>query len=177
MSQPPRTAAPMPTRTADASPPAAPAFTLSRNPFGQLVLHDAGGQEHVGVTAVRAYPLSAPGTGLSIMGTDGHELAWVDDPAQLPAESRHLIEQALAQRDVMPVIQRIVQVASFATPSRWEIDTDRGRTSLTLKAEEDIRRLPGGALLITDAHGLHFSVTDVKALDKASRKILDRFMA
>jgi hypothetical protein len=41
----------------------------------------------------------------------------------------------------MPVITRIVSVASFATPSTWQVETDRGTATLVLKGEEDIRRL------------------------------------
>ena len=56
------------------------------------------------------------------------------------------------------------------------MDTDRGPTRLTLKAEEDIRRLSAGSLLITAAHGVQFLVRDMAALDKASRRILDHFL-
>ena len=45
-----------------------------------------------------------------------------------------------------------------------------------LKAEEDIRRLEGGALLIASAHGVQFRIPDAKTLDRASRKLLERFL-
>ena len=54
--------------------------------------------------------------------------------------------------------------------------TDKGRTTFTLKGEEDIRRLATWTLLITDSHGLRFYLKDIQALDKNSRKILDRFL-
>jgi spore germination protein YaaH len=54
--------------------------------------------------------------------------------------------------------------------------TDRGATQFVLKAEEDIRRLLGAMLIITDSHGLRFYVTDMQQLDKHSRRILDRFL-
>jgi hypothetical protein len=44
-----------------------------------------------------------------------------------------------------------------------------------LKAEEDIRRLPGGQLLIASATGVQF-VAERFALDKASRRLLERFL-
>jgi hypothetical protein len=76
----------------------------------------------------------------------------------------------------MPVIERIVSVGSFATPSTWEVDTDRGRTTFVLKGEEDIRRLAAPALLIADSHGIQFLIRDRRALDQHSRRILDRFL-
>jgi hypothetical protein len=78
----------------------------------------------------------------------GHELAWIDQLGDLPDELRTLVEAELAQREFMPVITRIVGVASFATPSAWQVETDRGPASFVLKGEEDIRRLTPPALLI-----------------------------
>ena len=46
-------------------------FQLERDAFGRLVLIDAEGQRHEGIVPVRAFPLSAPGEGLSLVGADG----------------------------------------------------------------------------------------------------------
>jgi len=151
-------------------------FQLSRNAFGRLVLTDAQGQDHVGVTPVRAFPLSAPGEGLSLVGPDGHELVWLNSIALLPEAARGLLQQELAVREFTPCIERLISVSSFATPSSWRVRTDRGELSFVLKAEEDIRRLPGGGLLISSAEGLQLSVRDRFALDRPSRKLLDRFL-
>ena len=75
----------------------------------------------------------------------------------------------------MPVIEKIVKVSTFATPSIWDIETDRGPTRIRLKGEEDIRRIAGNILLISDANGLQFLIKDSTALDKGSKKLLDRF--
>ena len=54
---------------------------------------------------------------------------------------------------------------------------DRGPTQFVLKGEEDIRRLEGRRkLMIASEEGIHFLVPDVQALDKASRKLLERFL-
>ncbi len=155
----------------------APAFPkLTRNRFGRLVLTDAHGVHHEGVVPVRAHPISAPDEGISLVGTDGHELAWVDDLTQLPEIPRQLLTEELASRDFLPHIQRIKTVSTFSTPSRWDVVTDRGDASFILKTEEDIRRLADGRLLIASSHGLQFVVADKLALDKGSRKLLDRFL-
>ena len=149
---------------------------LSRNPFGQLVLTDGQGQDHVGVVPVRAHPISAPDEGLSLVGVDGHELAWVERLSALPAAPRELLEAELASRDFLPRVLRLVSVSTFSTPSRWQVETDRGAVTFILRTEEDIRRLPEGRLLIASSHGLQFIVEDRFALDKASRRLLDRFL-
>jgi len=153
-----------------------PSFELERDAFGRLVLTDAQGERHVGVTPVRAFPLSAPGHGVSLVGSEGRELVWIDSVEQLPAQARGLLEEELAVRDFAPTLLRLHGVSSFGVPSTWTISTDRGDTSFVLKAEEDIRRLEGGALLIGSAQGVQFRIADVKALDRASRKLLERFL-
>ena len=88
-----------------------------------------------------------------------------------------LTSEELALRDFMPVIERILSVSSFATPSTWQVETDRGTTELVLKSEDDIRRLKGpGALLIADSQGIHFLIRDRKILDSHSQRILKRFL-
>ena len=151
-------------------------FHLERDPHGQLVLVDTLGHRHSGVHAVRAFPLTDPGQGLSLVGADGHELAWIERLDELPASTRALLDEELALREFVPVILRILAVSTFATPSHWDVETDRGPVRLRLDAEESIRRLAGGALLITDGHGLNYRVRDRFALDRASRRLLERFL-
>ncbi|WP_260602439.1 DUF1854 domain-containing protein [Variovorax sp. MHTC-1] len=149
---------------------------LERDGFGRLVLVDAEGVRHAGVVPVRAFPLSAPGDGLSLVGSDGRELLWIDRVDDLPEEVRTLLAQELAARDFAPTLRKLHKVSSFGVPSTWQVSTDRGETSFVLKAEEDIRRLEGGALLIASAHGVQFRIPDVTALDRGSRKLLERFL-
>ena len=149
---------------------------LTRNDLGQLTLTMDDGSTHVGIVPVRAYPLSAPDEGLSLMNTDGHEVLWIDRLSALPASWRQLLKAELAVRELTPQVTALLDVSSFSTPSTWTVDTDRGRTSFVLKSEDDIRRLGDGRLLIHSAQGLNFSIADRSRLDKPSRKLLERFL-
>lgn len=151
-------------------------WQLQRDAFGRLVFVDAQGQRIEGVTAVRAFPLTAPQTGIALVSPAGKELAWMESLVDLDAATRNLITEELAAREFMPCITRIRKVSSFATPSTWKVDTDRGETSLVLRGEEDIRRVGKQTLLIADKHGIQFLIRDIAALDAHSRKILDRFL-
>ena len=152
-------------------------FLLERHPSGRLVYTGEDGATHHGVTPVRAFPVTAPDAGLSLVSAEGHELVWVDRLDALPERQRQLIEEELAHREFMPEIRRVVAVSTFSTPSTWTVETDRGPTTLVLKVEEDIRRLPErGRLLITSGHGIVFSVRDMAALDRHSRKLMERFL-
>jgi hypothetical protein len=151
-------------------------FSLERNAFGRLVFTGADGQAHVGVVPVRAFPIAAPDEGLSIVSPDGHELAWVERLSALPSAVRGLLEDELAGRDFAPIIRSIKSVSTFSTPSNWTVDTDRGVTDFVLKTEDDIRRLGEGRLLITGGHGVSFIVENRLALDRHSKKLLERFL-
>ncbi|CAJ0789186.1 hypothetical protein LMG19083_01831 [Ralstonia psammae] len=153
-----------------------PDFTLNRNGFGKLVMTLVDGTVHEGVVPVRAFPISAANDGLSLMSTDGRELAWIARPDTLPTPMRALIDDELGAREFMPEIRKILGVSTYATPSTWTVQTDRGQTDLVLRGEEAIRRLTGTTLLISDSHGIHYLIRDQFALDKPSRKILDRFL-
>jgi hypothetical protein len=151
-------------------------FTLSRNRFGRLTLTSVDGQVHEDVAPVRAFPIQAPDDGIGMVCTDGREVAWIDHLTDLSAPNRQLVEEELISHEFMPEIRRIAHVTSFATPCTWHVDTDRGETEFVLRGEEDIRKLEGAMLLVADNHGIHFLIRDMTALDKHSRKILDRFL-
>lgn len=151
---------------------AAPA--LERDAHGRLRARLADGQVLEDLVVVRAFPLSAPDAGFSLVGRDGREKHWIPDAEELDDASRRALAEALAEREMMPRIERIVSISSRTTPSEWQVLTDRGPTRLVLRAEEDIRRLGADSLLVTDRHGLQFRL-EPSRLDASSRRLLDRF--
>ena len=151
-------------------------FTLSRNPYGKLLMTAADGQVIEGVAPVRAFPIQSPDEGISLVQGDGKEVAWIEHLNDLPPASRALLIEELEGREFMPEIARVKSVSSFATPCTWQVDTDRGETRFVLKGEEDIRRIGAASLLISDSHGIQFLIRDMFTIDKHTRKILDRFL-
>lgn len=151
-------------------------FKLHRNPLGRLVYTGADGIIHENVAPVHAFPISAPSEGIALVTADGHELVWIDHLSDLQEAASNLLQEELASREFTPEISRLRQVSSFATPSTWSVDTDRGPTTFVLKGEDDIRRLSASTLLIADSHGIHFLIRDLHKLDTTSRRLLDRFL-
>lgn len=151
-------------------------FQLQRDAYGQLILITENGEQHAGVIPIRAFPIGAPDEGIALVNSEGHEVGWVDRTAELPPALGQLIEAELASREFVPEITQIIEVSSFACPSTWQVTTNRGRTALLLKGEEDIRRLTQAQLLIADTNGIQFLIRDTDSLDRHSRKLLDRFL-
>ena len=151
-------------------------FQLTRNPFGRLVLTTPLGEVFEGVVPVRAFPIQSPEVGMSMIHTDGHEVAWIEALREVPEPAQSLIREELETREFMPEILSIDSVTSFSTPCTWLVQTDRGETRFVLRGDEDIRRVGPTILLVTDSHGIQFLIRDPLTLSKESRKILDRFL-
>ena len=151
-------------------------FQLTRNPFGRLVLTTPLGEVFEGVVPVRAFPIQSPEVGMSMIHTDGHEVAWIEALREVPEPAQSLIREELETREFMPEILNIDSVTSFSTPCTWLVQTDRGETRFVLRGDEDIRRVGPTILLVTDSHGIQFLIRDPLTLSKESRKILDRFL-
>jgi hypothetical protein len=151
-------------------------FTLSKNTFGQLCLQAKSGQFYEQVLPVKAFPISLPDECIAIVDRDGHELIWLDNLNQVSANNQIIIKEELANREFMPILTRISEVSSFATPSTWTVETSRGATQFVLKGEENIRRISKDTYLISDNHGVQYLIENIQLLDKPSRKLLDRFL-
>lgn len=147
-------------------------LSLSYDSFGRLVVELPGGEQHVGVVPVRAYPFTAPTELISLVDEQGHEVYLVRSLSDLPSATQSLLKEDLKRREFMPVIQKIHSVSSSAEPSDWLVTTDRGQTTFTLTSEDHIRRLPPNGALIADEHGIRYRIMDLAALDAHSRRIL-----
>jgi len=153
-----------------------PGFGLYHDEWGQLVLIDAEGRRHLGVTPVRMFPFSDPNRWLSITDATGREIVCVEDLSDLSPPIREVLQTDLSRREFVPVIHRIVRVSSILEPCEWLVETDRGRTTFVLKSEDDVRRLGPNQALVLDSVGVRYLIADIKSLDAPSRRVLERYV-
>jgi hypothetical protein len=151
-------------------------FALHHDAWGRLVLTEPGGRQHVGVTPVRAFPVSAPHQGIALCNTGGSELFWIEDLDELPAPLRQQLQEELGRRTFLPVLRQVLRISAPMEPSEWEVETDRGRTRFRLEGEDDVHRLEGHRALVTDANGIRYLIPDLRALDATSRRLLERYL-
>lgn len=150
---------------------------LTRNAHGRLCLTLPDGTVHETLTPVRAFPIAAPDEGISLVGSDGKEVYWIERLSDMAQPMRLLLEEDFAVREFVPEVLRIATIDSISVPSVWTVETDRGATQLGLKAEEDIRKLDGRYhLLITSRDGVQYRISDSRQLDKQSQKYLELFL-
>ena len=149
---------------------------LSFNAHGALCLVLDDATVHEPVYAVRAFPVQDPDGLVALVAENGHEVLSIERLDACEPALRETLTQALQQRSFTPCITALLSVSGFATPCMWHVQTDRGPTSFVLKGEEDIRRLTSQVLLISDAHGVQYLLKNPQKLNRASRKLLDRFL-
>lgn len=148
-------------------------WRLERRGHGRLDLVDTHGRRHHDVDVVRAFPVTAPAGPVAIVAADGGELAWMESLAGLPAPLEALLVGELAQREFLPVIERIDSV-SEAEPSEWSVITDRGPHRFRVAHADDVARQPDGSVFVTDTFGMRYRIPRVAALDSTSRRLLDK---
>lgn len=149
---------------------------FQHDPWERLLVTLPGCQEAIPVEPVRAFPLTHPQEHISLLDAEGREVLRIAALSDLPTAQRELLERELAAREFSPVIQQIVQVSPAAPPCIWDVETDRGRTHFRLESEDDLRRLPDGMVILSDANGIRFRIPDVERLDAPSRAFLRRFL-
>lgn len=149
---------------------------LDHDAYGRLVLTQPDGSRHVGVEPVRAFPISDPRGPVSLLDADGRELFAAPRLSDLPEPVRSIIENELAQRHFLPVITEVLGLTGQVEPITCAVVTDHGPAQFRIKAEEDVRRLPGSRVLITDEHGVRYLIPNIDQLDAASRRRLVRYL-
>ncbi|HEX4415803.1 MAG TPA: DUF1854 domain-containing protein [Lacipirellulaceae bacterium] len=162
--------------TEQAEPIAISDLSLARDEWGQLVLISAANSAPTTVAPTPLFPISDPEHWISLRGPDGVELACVEEPSKLSAETRQLLQEELARREFVPIIERVVRVSGQMEPSEWTVETDRGPTSFVLESEDDVRRIGDDQIVIVDAHGTRYHIPNLNAVDAKSRRIIEWYV-
>jgi hypothetical protein len=152
------------------------AFTLERDSRGHLVLIDAQGERYSDAAPVRAFPLSDPLHAISICDKDGREIVYIDSLNDLEPATRAIVEEALGQREFVPVILKILSTPPRTEPALWQVETDRGVTSFEVESEDSIYRRDPRQVSIVDVRGIRYLIPDTRKLDKQSQRVLERFL-
>jgi len=151
-------------------------MTFERDAWGRLVMKSANGVSHQGVEPVRCFPLSDPQKSIALLDAEGKEILTLPNLDSLNPSARQLLEVELTARDFAPVIQKVVSANNPSPPCRWVVKTDRGETQFELESEDDIRKLGPHRIMIADSNGLRYMIPDLRQLDSASKRIVQRLV-
>jgi hypothetical protein len=124
----------------------------------------------------QCFPWSEPGLHLSLRDDADREVAIVDDPAELDAESRVAIEQALAEAGFVLEVTRVLDIDEEVEIRQWTVETRQGRRSFQTHLDDWPRGLPNGGILIRDVAGDLYRLAAPAQMDRKSRELLWAFV-
>ena len=147
---------------------------LERGADGRLVALQGG--EPVVVRVCRCFPWSDPGKYLSLRDEKDNEIALVGDVGELPASSRRLLEDAVAEAGFVLEIEAVEEVEEEVEIRNWKVRTRHGPRRFQTRLDDWPRRTPCGGLLIRDVADDLLYVRDPETLDEKSQELLWAFL-
>lgn len=154
---------------------------FERSGGGFLDLHYEG--EHYKRVAVHCcFPFSAKDEYLSIreaedMGEAGREIGLIENKYEWPADVQALLDEQLQLRYFMPRIQKVKKIKEEFGFSYWEVVTDRGEVSFTIRGGSGSIFSPSrDRYIITDIDGNRFSIDNMNEMTAKERKLLDLYV-
>ena len=141
---------------------------------GRLVVMVDGAP--VPVRLRQCFPWSEPGLHLSLRDDEDREVAIVDDPAELDAESRGAIERALGEAGFVLEVTRVLDIDEEVEIRQWTVETRQGRRSFQTHLDDWPRGLPNGGILIRDVAGDLYRLAAPAQMDRKSRELLWAFV-
>jgi hypothetical protein len=122
------------------------------------------------VQVLRAFPLSYPEEHIVLRDGGGGELGMLRDLRDLQGPARDLLREELRRRYFLPVITQIYDIAERFGSSVWDLQTDRGRCTVTTRQmNESVAELEAGRYIITDVDGNRYEIKDLTTLDADTR--------
>jgi len=149
------------------------ALTLEVGADGRL--RAARGDRRSVVHVRRCFPWSEPDRFLSLRDEEGEEFALVADPATLDAQSRAVLERALAQAGFVFAVTRVLGIDEEVELRHWRVVTRQGDRRFQTRLDEWPRRLPDGGFLMRDVSGDLYRFADPARMDRRSREVLWAF--
>jgi hypothetical protein len=162
--------------TMDAYPPASDGNELLLDNAGFLVVLNYGDGSRTRVRPVRLFPLSEPERWISLVDEGGREVQFIADADELLPSSRDALVRSLRETEFNPNILRILKITGYDVPCEWTVETDRGRTTIIINDDRDLRYVGKHRVQIIDAHGIRYLIMDVSRLDPYSRRVIDWYI-
>ena len=128
-----------------------------------------GGDRFENVEARRLFPTTGPNKYITLLDTEGHELAVIRDLDTLMPDSAAAVREALEEYYLIPRISAIRRVEDKPGGYYITADTDRGLCHFKVQSrQQDIKPLFDYRVLIRDSNDNRYEIPDYRTLDRKS---------
>ncbi|WP_373231248.1 DUF1854 domain-containing protein [Cohnella sp.] len=148
---------------------------FSRDEGGVLVAVWNGKIDAVKVS--RLFPITRGESCIRVADLDGNEWGVLRTTSGMEASSRAALSMELRISPYLPCMERISMIRRRFNQFIWEVDTDYGKLSFfTGPIYEAAVNLQNGIRLVTDLEDQRYIVPADHNLDKASRRMLAKWL-
>ncbi len=118
----------------------------------------------------RLFPVSRSCSYITLLDSEGNEVAIIKELSDLNAESLKVITRSLNDYYLIPRITKIFSASDKNGTTHWCVETDRGYKEFDIRVRsQDIRVRPDGRIRVRDSDDNRYIIDDYRALDKHSR--------
>lgn len=152
-------------------------LTFTRSEVGTPRLEIRKEACYLRVVVRRLMPLSDPNQYISIAVDEDTEIGILVNPSELDSKSLEILQEELDKRYFTPTIQKIYRVKEQFGIHEWEVETERGRVTFSVRGlNQNIKQVPPARLFITDVRGNRYDIPDYRELDAQSYLHIQRHL-
>jgi hypothetical protein len=146
-------------------------ITVYENNLVTLTLKD--GTVYEALEPRRLFPVSRLDTYITLLDSEGVEIALIRSMSELNKESYDVVEYSLNDYYLVPHIIRIVAVTEKYGTLHWSVETERGFKEFDIRnRNHDVKVYKDGRVRVRDSDDNRYVITDYRKLDKHSRNQL-----
>ena len=146
-------------------------ITVNENNLVNLITAD--GKKYEALEPRRLFPVSRASSYITLLDTDGVEVAIIRELSDINKESLEVIEYSLNDYYLVPQIKRILSISEKNGKIHWSVETERGFKEFDVRnRNHDIRVYSDGRVRVRDSDDNRYIITDYRTLDKHSRNQL-----
>ncbi len=119
----------------------------------------------------RLFPVSRIDEYITLLDTDGKEIAVIRKLSDIDTESREVIEYSLNDYYLVPHITRIISITEKNGKIHWTVETDRGYKEFDVRnRNHDVRVYSDGRVRVRDSDDNRYIISDYRKLDAHSKR-------
>lgn len=135
------------------------------------------GRKFINLEPRRLFPLTGLEKYITLLDQEGVEQAIIRDLNTLPVNERELIEECLNEYYLIPKVTRVNTAVEKYGVLSLDVFTDRGPAVIEVRnILHGMKLLYGTRVLLRDGNDNRYEISNLQALDKHSRAIIDAFL-